>query len=118
MSIKNIYRISPVLWNDSVCKQATTIYGIDRAPTSNLFPTACSSRVREDPAYYWDNATFQRLVPPSGIALPNCYGPASQNGITWVTLPAWLSYVQTLGYVVKSDLSTLKPFSDIYIEGP
>ena len=111
----NIYRLYPFLWNESPCKQAQTVYAIDRAPPANKFPTACSRRPQEDPAYYWDNSTLQRILPvgPSG-----CYQPQSYNAVTWFTLPAWLSYVQSIGYTVTSDLSTLKPYSDIYITGP
>ena len=103
----NIYRISPVLWNQDPCTQALTVYGIDRAPAD--LPTCCSSRVKEDPAYYWDSPTFQRLLPPINNGT---------NAVLWTTITAWLSFAQSKGYTVTTDLSTLKPYSDIYISGP
>lgn len=114
--MSNIYRIFPVLWNDGICRQAQTVYAIDRA--SPVIPSSCSSYVREDPAYYWTNAngTFQRLLPPTNCG--TCYQPPMLNAVTWPGIPAWLSYIQTLGYSVTTDLSTLKPYSDIYITGP
>jgi hypothetical protein len=116
----NLYRIFPVLWNDGNGgnqQQAQTIYGIDRAPPSGTFPTCCCARPKEDPAYYWDNATFQRILPPPNI--PGCcYQPPSTYGVNWALLPAWLSYIQQFGYVVSVDFSKLKPYSDIYITGP
>jgi len=116
----NLYRVFPVLWNDGNGgnqQQAQTVYGIDRAPPSTSFPTCCSARPRQDPAYFWDSPTFQRLVLPPGLS-GCCYQPASTNGITWATLPAWLSYIQTLGYVITNDFTKLKPYSDIFISGP
>ena len=112
----NIYRIFPVLWNDGICKQAQTVYAIDRA--SPVIPSSCSSYVREDPAYYWTNANgnFQRLLPPTNCG--TCYQPPMLNAVTWGGVPAWLSYVQTLGYTLNTDLSGLKPYGDIYITGP
>jgi len=113
--MSNIYRIFPVLWNDGICKEAQTVYAVDRA--SNSIPSCCSSRVKEDPAYYWDSSNFQRLLPWPG-ADTCCYQPALLHAVNWPMLPAWLSYVQTIGYTVSSDLSRLKPYSDIYITGP
>jgi hypothetical protein len=112
----NLYRIFPVLWNQGTCTQAQTVYAVDRAPPPNTFPTSCSARPQEDPAYFWDNQTFHRLLPPAGCG--GCYQPASLNGVTWPSLPSWLSFVQTKGYTVTTDLSTLKPYSDVYITGP
>ena len=113
----SIYRIFPVLWNDGICTQAQTVYAIDRTPPSNTFSTCCSSRVKEDPAYYWDSSHFQRLLPPQG-ADNCCYQPALLNAVNWHMLPTWLSYAQTLGYTLNGELSRLKPYSDIYITGP
>ena len=104
--MSNIYRIYPVLWKDSSCQENANVYAIDRE-TSNI-PTRCSARIKEDPAYYWESGTFQRLL------LPTPYN----NSVTWHTLPAWLSYIQTLGYSLNIDLSKLKPHSDLYISGP
>ena len=115
--MSNIYRIFPVLWNDGICRQAQTVYAIDRA--TPIISSCCSHYVREDPAYYWtgQNGNFQRLLPP-----PNtgncCYQPPSLNAVTWPMIPSWLSYIQSLGYTVTTDLSLLKPYSDIYINGP
>lgn len=108
--MSNLYRIYPVLWKDASCQQALTVYAIDR-PTP-LIPTSCSARAREDPAYYWDTPTFQRLLSPPGISQPQ-----QGNAVIWATLPAWLSYIQTLGYTINTDFSRLKPYSDIYITG-
>ena len=116
----NIYRIFPVLWNDGICKQAATVYAIDRA--SPVIPTSCSHYVKEDPAYYWGDGcgNFQRILPPVAAQAQQggCYQPPALAAVTWPMLPAWLSYVQTLGYTVTSDLSKLKPYSDVYITGP
>ena len=116
--MSNLYRIFPVLWNDGICKQAQTVYAIDRAPTSNSFPTSCSHYVREDPAYYWTESggNFQRLLPPTNPGC--CYQPPVLNAVTWPVLPSWISYVQTIGYTVNTDFSKLKPYSDLYITGP
>jgi hypothetical protein len=38
--------------------------------------------------------------------------------VLWTTLPAWLSFAQSQGYTLTTELSTLKPYSDIYIRGP
>lgn len=103
----NVYRIYPTLWNDGICRQAQTVYAIDRAAPN--IQTACSRRPKEDPSYYWDNQIFQRLLPP----------PPTQSSaaVTWPTLPAWLSWAKSQGYSVTMD-STIKPFSDIFITGP
>lgn len=106
----NIYRIYPTLWNDGMCQLAQTVYAVDRAPPPNTFKTSCSARPKEDPAYYWDNQTFQRLLPPGQ--------QPTYAAVTWPLLPVWLSYVQTLGYTLQTDLSALKPYKDIYIMGP
>jgi hypothetical protein len=115
--MSNIYRIFPVLWNDGICAQAATVYAIDRS--GPVIPTSCSHYVKEDPAYYWSGeggGNFQRILPPRPPS--GCYQPPALNAVTWPMLPAWLSYVQTLGYTVTSDLSKLKPYSDLYITGP
>lgn len=114
--MSNIYRIFPVLWNDGICKQAATVYAIDR--TSPLIPTSCSHYVREDPAYYWADSggNFQRLLPSAPIG--GCYQPPVLAAVSWSLMPAWLTYVQSLGYTITTDLSKLKPYSDIYITGP
>lgn len=99
----NVYRIFPVLWNDGIEKQAMTVYALDRQ--SPILKTACSKRVKEDPAYYWDNSTFYRLVLGTDV-------------VTWSSLPAWLSYARNAGYTLEGDLGKLKPYGDIYITGP
>lgn len=106
----NIYRIYPTLWNDGMCQLAQTVYAVDRCPEPQTFKTICSARPKEDPSYYWDSSTFQRLIPPGE--------QPTYAAVTWKQLPAWLSYVQTLGYSLQTDLSTLKPHKDIYISGP
>ena len=112
--MSNIYRIYPVLWNEGNCQQAQTVYAIDRSPPPNTFATICSVRPKEDPAYYWDNPIFQRLLPD-----PNAIGcKQSSYSVRWSSLPAWLSYITQFGYTVKGDFSNLQPFSDLYILGP
>ena len=102
----NIYRISPILWNDATPRQndqmAITVYCIDRPP-ANL-KTTCSSRPKEDPAYYWDSATFSRLTLPD------------KPYVTWSDLPRWLSYAFTQGYTLVGNIG--KPYDDLYIQGP
>ncbi len=109
----NIYRIYPTLWDESRCKIAKTIYAIDRAPPPGTFPTACSSHVKEDPISTWEGRTFQRIL------YSPCEGERPEE-VTWSRIPAWLSWIQTKGYTLSAgtDLSRLKPYSDIYITGP
>ena len=111
----NIYRIYPVLWNEAHCDQAQTVYAIDR-PTTQI-RTACSHRVKEDPAYYWDSPVFQRLLPPPQSS-SCCYQPNELNSVRWQCLPAWLTYIKTLGYEFQGELSSLKPMREFYIAGP
>jgi hypothetical protein len=111
--MSNLYRIYPVLWTEAHCDQAQTVYAIDRCP--NTFRTVCSHRVKEDPAYHWDNPTFQRLLPPSA---PGCFQPSSSNSVRWNNLPAWLSYVSTLGYTLQGDTSSLQPMREFFLLGP
>ena len=114
--MSNLYRIYPVLWNDGLCDQAQTVYAIDRQPPENTFPTCCSKRPKEDPAYYWDNPTFHRILPvPNSSA---CYQPVSLNSVRWSCLPRWISYIGSLGYVIQGDISSLNPLKDFYIIGP
>lgn len=94
-----IYRIFPFLWND------VTIYGIDRTP-SNL-KTQCTSRPKEDPAYYW-GSSVQRL----------CLSDTDTGNVTWFTIPVWLSYASTQGYSIVGDLGRLKPNTEFFISGP
>jgi len=108
--MSNLYRLYPTLWNDGdgQQQQALTIYAIDCGIAAPLFPTACSRRPREDPAYSWASPTFQRILPPSSLA----------GSVTWSTLIAWTQSVAPLGYVIQGDLSNLKAYSDVYILGP
>jgi hypothetical protein len=103
----NTYRIFPVLWNQNPSTQAMTVYGIDRSAPS--IPSSCSARVKEDPAYSWSGSSFQRILPQTNNGL---------NAVTWQELPAWISFAQANGYTLNTDLSKLKPYSDIYITGP
>lgn len=117
--MSNIYRIFPQLWSQGGCWQAQTVYGIDRQPPPNTFPTQCSARQQDDPSYWWAGNTFQRILPPPAeFSQTCCYQSPSWNAVTWQTIPLWLSYVQSLGYTVTTDLSTITPFSSIYISGP
>lgn len=111
--MSNLYRIYPVLWSEAICDQAQTVYAIDRCP--NTFRTACSHRVKEDPAYYWDGPTFVRLLSPMN---PGCYQPGDWNSVRWNNLPVWLSYVSTLGYTVQGEFSSLKPMREFFLLGP
>ena len=113
--MSNFYRIYPVLWTEAHCDQAQTVYAIDRSP--NTFRTSCSHRVKEDPAYYWDSPTFQRLLPPPQSS-SCCYQPSDLNSVRWQCLPAWLSYIKTLGYEFQGELSSLQPMREFYIAGP
>lgn len=81
------------------------VYVIDRdAPNIN---TQCAKLVKEDPAYYWGTGIVNKLLPFD----------SSSSYITWQTLTKWLSDVSDLGYTIKTDLTHMKPYSDIYIEG-
>ena len=115
----NIYRIFPQLWSQGGCFQAQTVYAIDRQPPPNTFQTQCSTRQYDDPAYWYEGNTFQRILPPpAGFSQQCCFQSPSWNAVTWRSLPLWLSYVQSVGYTVTTDLSTLSPFTSIYISGP
>ena len=104
-----IYRVYPTLWDGNGCT-GQTVYAIDRKPAA--IPTECSSRPRADPASTWDSPTFQRILPPTN----GCW---SVNAVTWATLPAWISYIQTLGYTLaENTLAKLKPYGDLYVIGP
>ena len=105
----NIYRIIPFLWNDATsnqnCQMALTIYGIDRPPAN--IKTHCVRRPKEDPAYYWDGQTIARLL-----------APATNEPVTWSSLPQWLSYAIAQGYTIVGDIGQLKPNKEFYISGP
>ena len=117
--MSNIYRIFPQLWSQDGCFQAQTVYAIDRQPPPNTFPTQCSTRQYDDPAYWYEGNNFQRILPPpAGFSQQCCFQSPSWNAVTWRSLPLWLSYVQSVGYTVTTDLSTLSPFTSIYISGP
>jgi hypothetical protein len=113
-----VYRIYPTLWEGSACEGAQTVYACDRVPANNAFPTQCSRRPKEDPASTWDSPTFWRLLPPPDVA--GCYQPASQNAITWASLPSWISWIMGKGFTVQGgfSLSSLKPYGDLWILGP
>ena len=102
----NIYRLTPVLWTHR--DQSLTVYAVDRPLPA--IRTQCSARPKEDPASYWDSTTVHRLLPT--------WDGSEIDAVTWSTLPRWLSYIQTVGYVADVDFSELKPYSDIYIRGP
>jgi hypothetical protein len=119
--MSNLYRLYPTLWNDGdgQCQQALTVYAVDCGIAKPLFPTACSRRPSEDPAYSWAAPTFQRILPPSppgGLGSPGNYGALTSVG--WSGLIGWIQSVAPLGYVIQGDLSRLKAYSDVYILGP
>ena len=119
VTMSNIYRIFPQLWSQGGCFQAQTVYAIDRQPPPNTFQTQCSTRQYDDPAYWYEGNTFQRILPPpAGFSQQCCFQSPSWNAVTWRSIPLWLSYVQSVGYSVTTDLSTLTPFTSIYISGP
>lgn len=99
-----LYALQPFLWTQNPCTQALTIYSI--SPCGSRLPSACSARPQEDPAYYWDNPTLQRILMPNRT-----------DSVTWTTLPTWLSFAETQGYTIVSDICSLTPFSTIYIRG-
>jgi hypothetical protein len=114
-----MYRIFPVLWEGPGCVGTKTVYAVDRQPPTGTFPTACASRPREDPASSWDSSTFWRILPaPDSVS--GCCSPASANSVAWPNLMSWISWVQTLGYSIapNTNMSALKPYSDLYIVGP
>jgi hypothetical protein len=113
--MSTLYRLYPTLWNDGdgQDQQALTVYAVDGG--APLFPTACSRRPYEDPAYSWNSPTFQRLLPPSP-PIPGNYG--ALTSVTWSSLFSWIRYAATLGYTVQGDLSNLKAYSDLYVMGP
>jgi hypothetical protein len=113
----NIYRIYPQLWSQGGCWEAQTVYAIDRQPPPGTFPTQCSTRQQEDPAYWYAGSNFQRLIPPSENAQNCCFQSPSWNAVTWRNLTQWMSYVQTRGYTITTNLDTITPFSSIYIRG-
>ena len=118
-TMSNIYRIYPQLWSQGGCFQAQTVYAIDRQPPPNTFQTQCSTRQYDDPAYWYEGNNFQRILPPpAGFSQQCCFQSPSWNAVTWRSIPLWLSYVQSVGYTVTTDLSTLTPFTSIYISGP
>ncbi len=123
--MSNIYRIYPTLWEGQGCATGQTVYAVDRAPptpSASGFPTACSARPRADPASTWDSPTFQRLLPPpGGVGGSSGYSwGCALQAVTWSSLPAWLSYVQGLGYTLSENtsLAKLKPYGDLYVVGP
>ncbi len=112
----NLYRIYPTLWEGQGCQTGQTVYAIDRAPPPNTFATTCSARPRADPASAWDSPTFQRILPPPTGG--GCWG--GTQAVTWATLPAWISYILPLGYTLSegTSLGKLKPYGDLWIQGP
>lgn len=113
--MSNMYRVYPTLWEGQGCMGGQTVYAIDRAPPPDTFATACSSRPRADPASTWDSPTFQRLLPPPSLG-SGCWG--GTQAVTWSTLPTWISYILPLGFTLNSSLGKLKPYGDLWIQGP
>jgi hypothetical protein len=111
--VKHYYRLSPVLWDGIPGNGTATVYGIDRMPEGPLAASVkCTPRCQLDPAYYWAGSTFWRLSNPKEL-VSCCSGPENVwDAIVWQKLPAWLSYVQGLGYTV-SDNCKMDPYTDI-----
>lgn len=99
--MKHYYRIFPVLWDGVPGNNAATVYAIDRMPEGPLASSVtCTPRSQNDPAYWWSGSTFLRLCNPREL-VSCCAGPENVwDAIVWQKLPAWLSYVQGLGYTV------------------
>jgi hypothetical protein len=103
--MKHYYRISPVLWDGIPGNNAATVYAIDRMPEGPLAASVvCTPRSMADPAHTWAGATFLRLAAPKELT-NCCSGPYNVwDAIVWQKLPAWLSYVQGLGYSVNDNI--------------
>ena len=110
------YRISPVLWDSVPGNYTATVYGIDRVPDGPLAQyVTCTPRCKDDPAYYWAGATFNRLRMPPGL-MGCCMGPQDiGDGVVFAQLPAWISWVIGQGYTLPDNFEfrKLKPDSDI-----
>jgi hypothetical protein len=111
--MKHYYRITPVLWEYVSGNSAATVYAIDRMPKGPLAKhIICTSRSRNDPAYWWSGSTFLRLTKPPGFD-DCCSGPENTlNAVIWQNLYTWISHFQNLGYTV-SDLNKLDPLKEI-----
>jgi len=111
--MKHYYRLSPVLWTNVPGNYSATVYAIDRIPNGPLASyVRCTSRCKDDPAYWWSGSTFMRLTKPQEIG-SCCSGPENVwDAITWQTLPAWLSFAEGLGYSV-SDSCKMDPNKDL-----
>ena len=109
--MSNLYRLSPVLWEGTGNGYGTsqTVYAIDRVPPPLASFICCTTRDTSDPAAYWDCRQFNRLksLDPYNV----------RGGITWFTLPSWLSFAASYGYTVSPLTKELNPFTDIYIVG-
>jgi len=116
--MKHFYRISPVLWEGIPGNYSATVYAIDRIPKGPLASyIQCTSRSQADPAYWWGGSTFLRLSNPK--ELTNCSGPENiWDAIVWQKLPAWISFVNSLGYTIPDscNLEPHKEFTLIYNE--
>jgi len=98
----SLYRVSPFLWTQNPVTQALTVYSI--SPCGSDLPSACSARPQEDPAYYWDAPTLQRLL------MPNRSDP-----VTWSSLPTWIAFAESRGFTIVGNISKLTPYSEFYI---
>ncbi len=112
-----MYRIFPALWEGIGCSGTATVYAIDRAPPTGTFPVGCSARPKEDPASTWEASTFTRLLWPPDIPNPLPTNPNSYCCVLWGQLPAWISWIGTLGYSLAPN-TKLSPNRDFYIIGP
>jgi hypothetical protein len=117
--MKHYYLISPVLWIGAPGNNAATVYAIDRVPHGPLATNVtCTPRYRDDPAYWWSGSTFLRLTKPAEHS-SCCSGPENiSDAIVWQNLPAWISYVNGLGYTIpescKLDNNPNNEFTLIY----
>jgi len=108
--MKHYYRLSPVLWDKIPGNYTATVYAIDRIPLGPLASyVKCTSRCQTDPAYFWSGNTFLRLTKPADFT--SC-SDLTWDAITWQTLPAWLSFAESLGYKVPETF-VMDPNKDI-----
>jgi hypothetical protein len=114
MSVKQYYRLSPVLWNNIPGQTSATVYSIDRPPEGPLSQYAtCAPRCSADPAYTWSGPIFNRIIMPYNLV--SCQIPGIANSVVWENLPTWLMWAQSQGYTLPDNFqfSKIKPTDDL-----
>lgn len=116
MSVKRLYRLSPVLWDAVPGGYAATVYGIDRMPEGPLKElVTCCPRTKEDPSYYWAGANFYRLRMPTGEG-GCCSRPQNiSDAVVYGLLPTFLSWCTEHGYQLPDNFQfrKLSPYDAI-----